>query len=443
MMKIGLIAMSGVRADSPALNRAGLTMPGVVERGKVIASMPSLSLLTLAALTPRGVEVEYREIRDLRKEGELPECDLAAIATFSAQVLDAYKVADEYRRRGTAVVMGGIHVSVLPDEALGHCSSVVIGEAEGVWGRVVEDFRAGRLERVYRADEEFDLADAPLPRYELLDIDKYNRLPVQTSRGCPHRCEFCASSILLTRKYKVKPVSRVLDEIRRIKRLWDRPFIEFADDNSFVSRRHGKELMKVLTGEDVRWFTESDISIANDPELLELMREAGCRQVLIGLESPTPSGLKGLDARDWKLRQFDKYEWAVREIQSRGITVNGCFILGLDSHTPETFDEVYRFVERTGVFDVQITVVTPFPGTPLYARLLAEGRIIQPGAWNKCTLFDVNFEPKQMSASELQRGLVALAGRLYDGAFTAARHKAFFAAARKRGVRPAMPELAA
>src|SRR5690606_24233178 len=124
--------------------------------------------------------------------------------------------------------------------------------------------------------------------------------------------------------------------------------------------------------------------------------------VLIGLESPTPSGLKGLDTRDWKLRQFDRYEWAVREIQSRGITVNGCFILGLDSHTPESFDEVYNFVERTGVFDVQITVVTPFPGTPLYARLLADGRIIQPGAWNKCTLFDVNYVPKQMTAAELQ-----------------------------------------
>jgi radical SAM superfamily enzyme YgiQ (UPF0313 family) len=428
MMKIGMIAMSGVRAASDELNRAGLTMPGVVERGKVVASMPTLSLLTLAALTPRDIEVEYREIKDLRAEPALPQdFDLVAIATQSAQVLDAYSVADHYRAQGVPVVMGGLHVTTMPDEALAHASAVVIGEAEGVWARLVNDWRSGQLARIYRATKEFDLANAPLPRYDLINADDYNRLLVQTSRGCPHQCEFCASSILLTKRYKVKPVDRIIAEVRQLKQHWRRPFLEFADDNSFIHRAQAHALMDALKPERVRWFTECDISIANDVALLDMMRDAGCRQILIGLESPTPSGLDGVERRaNWKLRQITRYESAVRTIQSRGIAVNGCFVLGLDGDTPEVFDAVYDFAQRVGLFDVQITVLTPFPGTPLYARLAREGRIIAPGAWNTCTLFDVNFEPRNMSADHLQRGLVALAQRLYDPIAVAQRRERFF-----------------
>jgi radical SAM superfamily enzyme YgiQ (UPF0313 family) len=439
-VKIGMIAMSGVRADDPELMRAGLTMPGIMERGEVIASLPSLSLLTLAALTPPDVEVEYREVRDLAEGGALPmDYDLVAITSLSAQVLEAYALAARYRAAGVKVVMGGLHVTVMPEEALGYCDAVVVGEAELVWPRVVEDFRRGGLQRVYRAEGEFDLAEAPIPRYELLEIAKYNRLPVQTSRGCPHRCDFCASSILLTKKYKVKPVEKVVAEVRRIKELWRHPFIEFADDNSFVMRGHYKQLLRALKGERIRWFTECDVSVADDAELLDLMHESGCREVLIGLESPTPAGLSGIEMRaNWKLRQLPKYEAAVRRIQARGIAVNGCFVLGLDGDTPETFDEVYRFVERTNLFDVQITVLTPFPGTPLYARLLAEGRILRPGAWNKCTLFDVNFVPRHMTPEALQRGLLDLAQRLYDPAFLRARREGFMEECRRHRVQPLM-----
>lgn len=435
--------MSGVRAWSEELNRAGLTMPGVVERSRVIASMPTLSLLTLAGLTPREVEVEYHEIRDLRKEG-MPdrEFDLVAIASQSAQVRDAYAVADDYRGRGAAVVMGGLHVTSLPEEALGHASAVVVGEAEDVWGRVVRDFRAGRLARVYRAgeavgeDAEFDFARAPLPRYDLLAPEKYNRLLIQTSRGCPHRCAFCASSILLTRKYKVKPVARVMEEVRAIRRVWDQPFIELADDNSFVNRRHARELCAALAPERLKWFTEADVSIADDAGLLELMRAAGCREVLLGLESPSADGLAGIELRrDWKLRQLDRYERAVVEIQSRGIAVNGCFILGLDGDTEGTFDGIVEFAERVGLYDVQVTVLTPFPGTPLYERLLSEGRILAPGAWERCTLFDVNFVPRGMTPERLQSGLLEIAERLYSAAGVSRRRERFIEQLRERSLR--------
>jgi radical SAM superfamily enzyme YgiQ (UPF0313 family) len=438
-MKIGLIAMSGIRAASEELNRAGLTMPGVVERSQVIASMPSLSLLTLAGLTPASDEVSYHEIRDLGGAGPDGDFDLVAISTYSAQAFEAYAVADSYRARGIPVVMGGLHVTQMPDEALAHCDAVVIGEGEPQWPRVLDDARQGMLQRRYQAmpGEWFDLATSPVPRFELLELDKYNRLTVQTSRGCPHDCDFCAGSILLTKRYQNKPVGRVMAEIDRIREIWPRPFIEFADDNSFVHRGHARELLTAMRGEGLRWFTETDVSIADDPDLLDLMRESGCRQVLIGLESPSPSGLDGVELRrNWKLRQVSRYEAAVRTIQSHGITVNGCFILGLDGDTEAVFDEIYDFAVRTCLFDVQITVLTPFPGTPLYERLRREGRILREGAWETCTLFDVNFEPRHMSADRLQRGLLELAERLYDADFTERRRRGFFEMMRASGVRP-------
>lgn len=434
-MKVGLVAMSGVRAANPELTAIGLTLPGFVERSKVIASLPSLALLTLAALTPPDVEVEYSEIEDLRAEPDpVGDYDLVAIASYSAQILDAYRLADLYRARGVPVVMGGLHVSVLPEEARAHGAIPVVGEGEVTWPQVIADARRGRLAAEYRAPaEEFDLAAAPLPRYELLDPDRYNRITVQTCRGCPHRCEFCAGSILIAPTYRVKPVERVIAEIRRIKELWPEPFIEFADDNSFVARQEAKALLRALQAEKVKWFTEADISIAEDEELLDLMRASGCRQVLIGLESPDASGLDGLELRsNWKHRRWSRYESAIRLIQSHGVTVNGCFVLGLDGHTEAVFDAVYDFVARTGLYEVQITVMTAFPGTPLYHRLQEQGRILDEGAWDKCTLFDVNHVPTGMSPERLQWGLVELAQRLYDRDFIDARRRRFFDGLRRR-----------
>jgi radical SAM superfamily enzyme YgiQ (UPF0313 family) len=337
-------------------------------------------------------------------------------------------VADHYRGLGVPVVMGGITVSALADEALQHCTSVVIGEGEPLWLEVLKDFERGCLKPRYAHSRsgQFDLEAAPMPRFDLLDPAKYNRITVQTSRGCPHRCEFCASSILLTPRYKVKPVEKVLAEIRAIKRIWPRPFIEFADDNSFVNREHSKRLLRALVPEKLRWFTEADVKIAEDDELLGLMRDSGCQQVLIGLESPRRRSLEGLDLNsNWKARQQDHYAAAIAKIQSYGITVNGCFILGLDADTPDIFDDVLRFVRESGLYEVQVTFQTAFPGTPLYARLLREARIIQPGAWDLCTLFDINFVPRNMSVQQLQSGFLKLVKELYSADETQRRRSTF------------------
>lgn len=441
-MHIAFVAMSGVRAFKPELNALGMTLPGFVERGKVVASLPSLGLLTLAGMTPDRFEVSYHEIADLHAAGDLPACDLAAISSFTAQVKDAYALAARFRANGAKTVLGGLHATAMPAEALRNCDAVVVGEGELAWHDILRDAEAGTLGGVYGPrGREFDLADSPMPAFALLDPDRYNRITVQTSRGCPWRCEFCASSILLTRRYKHKPVDRVVAELREIRRHWDRPFVEFADDNAFVDKRRSRELVRAVGAENIRWFTETDISVADDPELLRLMRDAGCAQVLIGLESPTAAGIEGVETRrNWKRTRFERYKRAIATVQDHGVAVNGCFVLGLDGATRDDFAAVRDFVEESGLYDVQITVLTAFPGTPLYARLLAEDRLIDPTGWEKCTVFDVNVRPTAMTPEELEAGFIDLAGQLYSAEAVQARHDAFkrrLAAAPRRPMRDA------
>jgi radical SAM superfamily enzyme YgiQ (UPF0313 family) len=416
-MKIALAAMSGIRAHDEELMRLGLTLPGFVERSKVIASLPSLGLLTLAGMTPEKHEVTYFEVPDIRELTELPGgFDLVAISSYSAQMSEAYELSDRYRALGVPTVLGGLHVTALPEEAALHADAVVIGEGELSWPALVADCEAGRLkERYGTVDDDFDLSRAPMPAFELLDIPTYNRLTVQTCRGCPHSCEFCASSRLLSKRFKRKPVAKVLAEIDRICSLWRHPFIEFADDNSLIGGGYWRELLPELKKRRIRWFTETDLSVSEDPSLLRLMRESGCAQVLIGLESPVEGDLDGIETTaNWKKKQWPRYLEAIDAIQSEGITVNGCFVLGLDSHGPEIFDEVDRFVSRSGLYDVQITVETPFPGSPLRRRLDGEDRLLDTDGWRKCTLFDVIHRPKKMSVEELARGLRELGVRIYS-----------------------------
>ncbi|MEK6769077.1 MAG: radical SAM protein, partial [Gemmatimonadota bacterium] len=353
--------------------------------------------------------------------------DLVGISSYTAQIDEAYELADRFLAGGVPVILGGPHVSVLPQEAAAHCTSVVVGHGELYWRRVLADVAAGQLQPVYGSrDADYDFADAPIPAFELLDIARYNRLTVQTSRGCPHHCDFCAGSSLFCRAYRQKPPEKVLAEVDRILAIWRRPFIELADDNSFVDRGYWIELLPELAKRRIRWFTETDISVGEDDRLLELLRASGCAEVLVGLESPVADGLSGTETGlDWKLRRLHRYRDVLRNIQGHGIRVNGCFVLGLDGQGPDIFDLVRDFVREADLFDVQITVLTPFPGTPLYARLCAEGRLLDEHAWNRCTLFDVNFRPSGMSVGELERGFRALGVDIYSAEWTKRRRNRF------------------
>ena len=433
-MRVGLIAVSGVRIYNDRLTRVGLTLPGFFERARTIASMPSLGLLTLAAVTPERFQVEYVEFPEFDAAGlDALSFDIVGISSFTAKSDVMYRMADHLRARGVTVILGGLHVTLCPEEAAQHADAVVAGEGEKIWPRLLADWEQGKLRKVYRnaGFRDVDLAETPAPRYDLLDVSRYNRLPVQTARGCHLDCEFCAASKIFG-GYKTKPVDRVIRDIRAAKGRWRHPFIELADDNTFVNKRWSKDLVRAIAEEEIHWFTETDVSVADDPELLDLLARSGCRQLLIGFESPRAASLEGIEAHNWKSRRHDQYRRAIDALQGRGISVNGCFIVGLDEDTPDIFEEVESFVKSTSLVEVQVTVLTPFPGTALYRRLQVEGRLLTEKFWERCTLFDVTFQPRRMSVEDLEGGLEHLMKSLYSADERRRRRLRFIEIARNR-----------
>ena len=436
-MKIGLIAMSGIRCYDAELLSLGLTLPGFVERSKTIASLPSLGLLTLAGMTPPEHEVRYLEIPDiraaddpprrLRPRGHLELLRADRRGLRAGRPLPGRRRARRPRRpaRQRPARGGGAPTPTPSWSATASCTGRASsptpppGSSGPGYGSL---------------DDDYDLADAPLPAFELLDIDRYNRLTVQTSRGCPHRCEFCAGSILFCRRYRQKPAAKVLAEIDRILELWKHPFIELADDNSFVDRAYWLELLPEIAKRHIRWFTETDISVGEDDELLDLLRESGCAEVLIGLESPVADGLDGVETRaNWKLKRLPRYREALRNIQEHGIRVNGCFVLGLDGQGPEIFDQRARLRQRTPTSSTSRSRCSRrSPARRCTRGCGARAGCSHDGDWRRCTLFDLNFSPSGMSAEQLAAGFRSLGVDLYSAEWTERRRHRFNERLRER-----------
>lgn len=424
--------MSGVRVQDPELLRLGLTLPGFVERSRVIASLPSLGLLTIAAHTPAEWEVAYREYDELPAGAAADIAhqgfQVVAISSLTARIEEAYALSEHLRHRGILTIMGGLHVSALPQEAARHCDIVVKGEAENVWRQVIADVEAQHWRPLYDSSHQSASPSSPLahavPRYDLLDLGRYNRLTLQTTRGCPLHCTFCAASRTIS-PYRKKPMGQIRLELEAILALWPRPFIELADDNTFVDKAWSRDLVRLLTAYPVRWFTESDISLADDAELLRLLGRSGCAQVLIGLESASAESMHGLDTRDWKSRRHREYVERIRRIQDHGVSVNGCFIIGFDQDGPDIFQRTLDYIDSLELSEVQITLLTPFPGTQLRQRLEEERRILPSATWGQHTLFDLVFQPACMSAEDLRTGFHHLMREAYSDERVARRRKAF------------------
>ncbi len=373
-------------------------------------SGPSLGLLIVAALTPPDFEIVYLD-ENYEQIDFSVRYDLVALSAMTQQATRAYEIADEFRRRNVKVVIGGIHATVMENEAGEHADAVVIGEAEDTWPDLINDLVQGTLQRIYRSTVPADLTRSPKPRYDLLKKYDYKMIWVQTTRGCPRDCEFCSASKVYGKVFRHKRIDQVLDEVRVVQGLWNRPFINFADDNMFLDRSYGGELVRALGTLGVQWTAQSDLAIGEDDVLLDQLRESGCKVLFIGFE--TLSKGNRLDSHGWKMKKIETYPAVISKIQSRGIGILGAFIVGLDDDDRSVFDSLYVFIRENLLYAAQVTVLTPLPGTRLRQRLQEAGRIISSD-WKRYTFVDVNFTPKKMSVEELQAGILDLYQRIYS-----------------------------
>lgn len=371
-------------------------------------AVPLLALPVVAAMCPRDWDVEIidEKLHDIDFDAD---CDLVAMSFKTKDARRAYRYAAEFRRRGVPVILGGVHVSNLPDEAAAHADSVVVGEAEGVWPRVVEDFRHGRLQQVYRAPppREVSLEAAPVPRFDLIDNDRYCLHAVQTSRGCLVGCEFCPVQKMFGGVSRHKSVARVLAEVDTVRRIDPDKDVFFVDemfcggDLAFQS-----ELLAGLRRKKVNFVCITDFKVITPAYVRELAR-SGCRKMSINMPGTClPQELK-----------------AVRAIQRLGIDVWGFFMFGFSFHDATVFDRVARFVCDSGMKHLTLTVMTPFPNTPADCRVRARNAHLTTD-WDQYDQCHVTFEPEKMSAQELRDGFrhvwATLEQKLYfsEDAFT-------------------------
>jgi radical SAM superfamily enzyme YgiQ (UPF0313 family) len=361
-----------------------------------------LAIPTLASLTPSQHEIRVfdENIEDIDYGWK---AELAGITVRTMFAKRAYEISEAYRARGTKTVLGGIHPSMCPEDALPHCDSVVIGEAEDIWHTVLQDAENGNLKRLYKADRFANLAAAPMPDRSSLSQGRYLLDILQTSKGCPFHCEFCAVHAFDGQTIRNKTIEQVISEIESISShapYKKKQAIFFADDNIIANKKFAKELFLALKPHNINWMCQASINISQEAELLELMRASGCGAVFIGFESTSQENLtmmqKGVN------RRFDYLE-AIRRIQSYGILVHSSFIVGYDFDTQATFDELIGFIGETNLLMPMINILTPLPGTKLFKRLEAEGRIFHKD-WSKYDTQHVVFSPAKMSADDLLLG---------------------------------------
>lgn len=370
----------------------------------------NLGLLILSALTPSEYEIDYID-ENYETINFEESYDIVGISAMTQQAPRAYEIADIFRNKGIKVVIGGIHATLLPEEAAKHADSVVVGEAEDLWPELIQDCAIGKLKRFYYSTKPVDLARSPVPRYDLLKKYDYKMLWIQTARGCPRDCEFCAASNVYGKGYRHKTIDQVISEINFIKSHWQRPLLNFTDDNMFVDKKYSKALIEAVAKTKLRWTAQGDISVAEDDAFLDFLQRSNCVLLFIGLETLTPQD--HLDRAGWKQKKIEKYPELIRRIQARGIGVLGAFIVGLDNDDASVFEKVASFVIENRLYATQISVPTPLPGTRLRERLMKEGRILTDD-WARYTFGDVNFIPKKMKPDELQDGLLYVYNRVYN-----------------------------
>jgi radical SAM superfamily enzyme YgiQ (UPF0313 family) len=366
--------------------------------GELGFKFPSLSLAAIAAVTPPHWDVALCDENLERIDFTVP-ADIVALTAMTPQAPRAYEIAENFRRRGVTVVMGGFHASNLPDEALQHVDAVLVGEGETVWPRLLADFERKELQRLYRPSGLIDMGAIPIARREIFTGKKYLLTnTIQTTRGCPFDCEFCSVTAFYGRKYRERPVEQVLAELELIRKT--QTFAFFVDDNLVANRRYALSLFSGMKGMGFKWLSHAPIDFGRDPELLQAAGEAGCVGMFVGFESLNEEALKAMGK---VTNTAASYLADAQAFRDHGIGILGSFVLGLDGDTPAVFEPILRFCEEARLEAAIFPILTPYPGTAVRERLEAQGRITS-NDWRDYDMEHVNFIPSGMTAAELKAG---------------------------------------
>jgi radical SAM superfamily enzyme YgiQ (UPF0313 family) len=352
-----------------------------------------LSLLSVAAETPPDCEIRIID-EQIETIPWNENVDLVGVTFMTALAPRAYEIADQFRARGVPVVAGGMHSSFCPQEALQHVDAVVVGEAEGVWPRVVEDARRGRMNGVYRAESPPDLALLKHPPHHLLEPGNYSTHAVQATRGCPHRCSFCAISAFHHHEQHRRPVDDVVEEVKRI----PARFFIFVDDNMTADRDYACRLFEKLAPLNKRWVTQSTLSIAEDPQFVQLAAKAGCIGLFVGLESFSDANLGTVNKT---CHRVESYRESMGTLHAHGIAVEAGIVFGFDGDDAGVFSRTLTILDELEVDAIQASIFTPLPGTEQFET--KQNRILDRN-WSHYDFHHVVFEPHGMSAEALQAG---------------------------------------
>ena len=363
-----------------------------------------LSSLYVAAAMPPSVKTTILD-EDVEGLDFDAKADLVGISFMTYNAPRAYQIADEFRNRGRTVIVGGYHPSLLPEEAAMHADAVCVGEAETNAPRMIADFLAGSLQKFYRGGPA-DLSQLPVPNRKLLRNGLYAPVTaVQATRGCRHRCRFCSVSSFFGHQFRTRPVDDVLEELGSLGRS-----LLFMDDNLIADPDYAKELFARMIPMKKRWYSQCPVAIAYDDELLGLAVRSGCRGLFLGLESLSDANLTRVEKTS---NRAHDYEWVIRRLHGSGISVAAGMVFGYDSDTVRSFPSALDFLLRTNADVLQATILTPFPGTPLYDEMKEKGRITDTD-WSHYNFSNVVFDPARMSADDLRRGHAWILRQFYS-----------------------------
>ncbi len=361
-----------------------------------------LGLMYLAAHTPPEIEVRVIDENTQRIDfSDLP--DLVGITTMTATAPRAYAIADRYRALGVKVVLGGVHASMLPEEASRFADAVVVGEGEEIWPRLLADFAGGRMEPLYRQDAFMDFSRPLPPRREVIDLRRYwSANGVQTARGCPHACSFCSVTAFNGRKMRLREVDDVLAEVESLPRtnLLRRKVVPFVDDNIAANPARAKELFRGLIPMRIRWGSQASITFARDEELVALAAESGCHFLFIGIETMSREALAEMGKAQ---NRVEEYDHALRLLRKHGIHVMGAFVFGFDCDDETVFSDTLAFAMRNKIQVAQFAHLVPYPGTRLYRELLEQGRVEEEFWFKPEWDARVVYKPQRFTPEELAR----------------------------------------